>query len=109
VVLTTHPQLAPGSRMSRAIPLLPLWAFMACYRENFTLLFVVGFVCPAVVCFLFNVVVSHHMKQTTDNRQRLMTEENSNFVALFIFNHKKKNDENIHPSKQSHYYSELIY
>jgi hypothetical protein len=21
--------------MSRAIPLLPLWAFMACYRENF--------------------------------------------------------------------------
>jgi hypothetical protein len=36
VVLTTHPQLAPGSRMSRAIPLLPLWAFMACYREIFT-------------------------------------------------------------------------
>jgi hypothetical protein len=34
VVLTTHPQLAPGSRMSRAIPLLPLWAFMACYREK---------------------------------------------------------------------------
>jgi hypothetical protein len=25
--------------MSRAIPLLPLWAFMACYRENFTLLY----------------------------------------------------------------------
>jgi hypothetical protein len=26
VVLTTHPILAPRSRMSRAIPLLPLWA-----------------------------------------------------------------------------------
>jgi hypothetical protein len=39
VVLTTHPQLAPGSRMSTAIPLLPLWAFMACSRENFTLLY----------------------------------------------------------------------
>jgi hypothetical protein len=26
VVLTTHPVLAPRSRMSRAIPLLPLWA-----------------------------------------------------------------------------------
>jgi hypothetical protein len=28
------PQLAPGSRMSTAIPLLPFWAFMACYREK---------------------------------------------------------------------------
>jgi hypothetical protein len=25
-------------RMSRAVPLLPLCAFMACYRENFTLI-----------------------------------------------------------------------
>jgi hypothetical protein len=28
------PLLAPRSRISRAIPLLPLWAFGACYRAN---------------------------------------------------------------------------
>jgi hypothetical protein len=33
MVLTTHPLLAPRSRMSRAIPLL--WAFGACYRANY--------------------------------------------------------------------------
>jgi hypothetical protein len=31
------PLLAPRSRMSRAIPLLPLWPVGACYRVNFTL------------------------------------------------------------------------
>jgi hypothetical protein len=37
--LTTHPHLVPGlKKKSRAIPLLPLWAFMACSRENFTVL-----------------------------------------------------------------------
>jgi hypothetical protein len=35
--LTTHPLLVPWSRMSRAIPLLPLWAFGAFYKVNFTL------------------------------------------------------------------------
>jgi hypothetical protein len=34
VVLTTHPLLAPRSRMSRAIPLLPL---CACYRVTLLL------------------------------------------------------------------------
>jgi hypothetical protein len=29
-----------GYRKSRAIPLLPLWAFVACYRENFTFTFI---------------------------------------------------------------------
>jgi hypothetical protein len=37
VVLTTHPLLAPRSWVSRTIPLLPLLAFGACYRANFTL------------------------------------------------------------------------
>jgi hypothetical protein len=31
--------LALRSRMSRTIPLLPLWAFGACYRANFTFTF----------------------------------------------------------------------
>jgi hypothetical protein len=31
VALTTHPHLVPKSR---AIPLLPLWAFMACSRRE---------------------------------------------------------------------------
>jgi hypothetical protein len=38
VVVTTHPHLTPRSRMSRAIPPLPLWAFGACYRVIYTLL-----------------------------------------------------------------------
>jgi len=33
--LTIHPHLAPRLRKSIAIHLLPLWAFMACYRVNF--------------------------------------------------------------------------
>jgi hypothetical protein len=36
VTLTPHPLLMPRSRMSGAVPLLPLWAFGACYRANFT-------------------------------------------------------------------------
>jgi hypothetical protein len=37
VVLTTHPLLAARSRMSRAIPLLPLSGpSLACYRVTFT-------------------------------------------------------------------------
>jgi hypothetical protein len=32
------PHLAPRLKKSRAIPLLPLWAFMACSRVNFILL-----------------------------------------------------------------------
>ena len=32
VTLTTHPHLVPRSWKSRAIPLLPLWAHVACYR-----------------------------------------------------------------------------
>jgi hypothetical protein len=35
VVLITHPLQTPRSRMSSAIPLLPLWAFGACYRAKF--------------------------------------------------------------------------
>jgi hypothetical protein len=37
VVLITHTILALRSRKSRAIPLLPLFAFEACYRVNVTL------------------------------------------------------------------------
>jgi hypothetical protein len=37
VVLTTHPLLAPRSWVSMTISLLPLLAFGACYRANFTL------------------------------------------------------------------------
>jgi hypothetical protein len=36
VALITHPHLAPRLRKCRAIPLLPLWAFVACYRVTFT-------------------------------------------------------------------------
>jgi hypothetical protein len=32
------PLLAPRSRKSTAIPLLPVWAFEACYRASFTFL-----------------------------------------------------------------------
>jgi hypothetical protein len=38
MVLTTHPLLAPRSRMSRSIPLLPSRPVMAGYRVNFSLL-----------------------------------------------------------------------
>jgi len=34
VMLTTHPHLVTRSWKSRAIPLLPLWAHVACYRVN---------------------------------------------------------------------------
>jgi len=39
MVLTTHPHLAPTFRLDKAIPLLSLslCAFVACYREKFTL------------------------------------------------------------------------
>jgi hypothetical protein len=40
VVLTTHPLQAPRSRMSRAIPRLPLWAFGDGYRANFTYIYI---------------------------------------------------------------------
>jgi hypothetical protein len=36
VTLTPHPFLEPRSWKSRAIPLLPLWTFVACSRFNFT-------------------------------------------------------------------------
>ena len=39
VRLTPHPLLVPWSWKSRAIPLLPIWAFVACYRVNFTFTF----------------------------------------------------------------------
>ena len=34
VALTTHHHLVPRSWKSRVIPLLPLWAHVACYRVN---------------------------------------------------------------------------
>jgi hypothetical protein len=37
--LSTHPLLVPRSWKSRAIPLLTLWAFVACYRVKFTFTF----------------------------------------------------------------------
>jgi hypothetical protein len=51
VVLTTHPLLASKSRMSIAIPLLPLWALGDCYRANifiYTHLHLCVFVCIAL-------------------------------------------------------------
>jgi len=36
VAFTTHPIQRRGSRKSRAIPLLHLWAYVASYRVNFT-------------------------------------------------------------------------
>jgi hypothetical protein len=45
VVLTTHSLLAPRSSMSRAIPLLSLWA--PCYRMTFTLPNITNVVCAA--------------------------------------------------------------
>jgi hypothetical protein len=42
---STHPLLAARSRMSRAIPLLPLWAIGAFYRANFTFTFYFAKVC----------------------------------------------------------------
>jgi hypothetical protein len=37
VTLTTHPHLVPRSWKSMAIPLLPLWASVACYRVKLQL------------------------------------------------------------------------
>jgi len=37
VVLTTHLSLAPRLKNGTVILVLPLWAFMACSRANFTL------------------------------------------------------------------------
>jgi len=37
--LTTHPHVRPRLRKGRAIHLLPLWAFVACSRVNFTFTF----------------------------------------------------------------------
>jgi len=34
VVFTTHPHLAPRLKKGRSIHLLPLWAFVVCYRDN---------------------------------------------------------------------------
>jgi len=34
MALTTHPHLVPRFK-SRSVPLLPIWAFMACYRANY--------------------------------------------------------------------------
>jgi len=39
VALTTQPIYRRGWRKSRAIHLLPLWAFVACSRVNFTFTF----------------------------------------------------------------------
>jgi hypothetical protein len=39
VALTTHPIYCWSWRKSNAIPLLPLWAFVASFRVNFTLLY----------------------------------------------------------------------
>jgi hypothetical protein len=41
-----QPLLAPWSRMSRAIPLFPLWALVACYRVTFTFTFTHKFCGP---------------------------------------------------------------
>jgi len=35
VTLTTHPHLAPKLKKNRATPLLPIWAFVGCYRVCF--------------------------------------------------------------------------
>jgi hypothetical protein len=48
VVVFTQPLLVQRSRMSSAIPLLPICAFGACYRANFTLPFVYVCVCVCV-------------------------------------------------------------
>jgi hypothetical protein len=49
VVLTTHLHLAPRSRMSRAIPLLPIWVFEACYRANCTFYILRAFWYPSKI------------------------------------------------------------
>jgi hypothetical protein len=36
VALTTHPIYREGETKSTAIPVLQLWAFVACYRVTFT-------------------------------------------------------------------------
>jgi hypothetical protein len=46
VALTTHPHLAPRLKKEYSLTLLPLWAFVACSRVNFTFTFyeiVLGF------------------------------------------------------------------
>ena len=61
VVLTTHSYLTPRLK-SRAIPLLHLWAFLACYRTNFTFysrdLFAFGFVFFKAIVLADEVVKS---------------------------------------------------
>ena len=50
MALTTHPIYRRGWRKSRAIHLLPLWAFVACSRVNFTLLYLYRAFCSWVGC-----------------------------------------------------------
>jgi hypothetical protein len=47
--LTTHPISRRGYRKSRAIPLLPIWPFVACYRANFTF-----YLAPRILSWLLN-------------------------------------------------------
>jgi len=59
VALTTHPHLAPSFyRKSRAIPPFPFWAFVACSRVNFTLLYLIIY--RNFTRLLSNLLEVHH-------------------------------------------------
>jgi hypothetical protein len=57
--LTTHPHLEPRLRISRAIPLLPLWAFVACFRVNFS--FIDLFIILLYILIIFAKLIRNRM------------------------------------------------
>jgi hypothetical protein len=57
VALTTHRHLAPKLGKIRAIPVLPLWTFVACSRVNFNFMYVCMYVCMSYVCLYIRVCV----------------------------------------------------
>ena len=74
-VPTTHPHLSADVMKGRAIPLLTLWAFVACYRENFTFYLIPSFVCVCV-CVCFYSILSYnryHFVTTSPTDYQLIT------------------------------------
>jgi hypothetical protein len=73
VVLTTHPYLVPRLKI-RAIPLLPLWAFVAGYTVDFTFTFtrisVRGRKVLKLLKYIFSDATFFRLRKTLQVRRR---------------------------------------
>jgi hypothetical protein len=81
VTLTTHPPLAPRSRMSRAIPLIPSRPLLACYRVTFTF-------------YMFRFTSRHHqtnyITRSSTRRHTLICIIAINVICLMMVSCKPK-------------------